>query len=256
MILKRLHLLPIALFILGSTQLFAQEVDQSLKWQQKDWGTAFNVNGLIQNINLTAPESAINQPYLFAKQAVKSDLMLRYGFGVINYNNGFNSTDSIGLAEVIADSSYKQANFFFSLGAEKHFAGTRRLDPYVGLELVLGIVGRENINTVETFRDTTGVARLNTVEEYAGGTSFGANIILGTNYFVAERLSLGAEFMYGFTSMSTGGDFSKVTIFEPVAGTGTTTREIGSQRSTANGLSMNSQVSITLSYFFDLNAKK
>ncbi len=82
-------------------------------------------------------------------------------------------------------------------GIEKHLAGTDRLSPYYGAELDLGLQS-STTNTYQgggEFQKTTG---------QQGFFRIGANLILGTDYYIAKKLFLGAEIGVGlqYSSLS------------------------------------------------------
>lgn len=87
-------------------------------------------------------------------------------------------------------------------GYEKHFAGTDRLSPYVGAELALTIHSEsmeEEMWTVINADFDTGVAT-RTVKD--GSTTFGLNILAGTDFYFADNIYLGAELGFGFQTTS------------------------------------------------------
>lgn len=94
-------------------------------------------------------------------------------------------------------------SFGFSIrpGYEKHFAGTDRLSPYVGAELLFAI----NRNTTETesqYQSPTNATQGNVLTQVdKGGTNtIGLNLVAGTDFYFADNLYLGAEIGFGFAS--------------------------------------------------------
>ena len=95
-------------------------------------------------------------------------------------------------------------------GYEKHFAGTDRLSPYIGGELLFSIttltVDSDGLVPNSTTYPT-GYTVLTTTTKGKGsvlgndvGTTYGVNLIAGTDYYIAKDLSLGVEFGWGFSS--------------------------------------------------------
>jgi opacity protein-like surface antigen len=87
-------------------------------------------------------------------------------------------------------------------GYEKHFAGTDRLSPYVGAELAITLNNmstEEEMWTVINSDGDTGVATTTTKD---GSTTFGVNLLAGTDFYFADNIYLGAEMGFGFQSTS------------------------------------------------------
>jgi opacity protein-like surface antigen len=87
-------------------------------------------------------------------------------------------------------------------GYEKHFAGTDRLSPYVGAEIALTIHSEseetERWDVINADFDTGVVTQ--TVKD--GSTTFGLNILAGTDFYFADNIYLGAELGFGFQTTS------------------------------------------------------
>jgi opacity protein-like surface antigen len=86
-------------------------------------------------------------------------------------------------------------------GYEKHFAGTDRLSPYVGGEILFGI---DNTTKEEESWDTEDGTdfSVGTTTTKDGTTTFGVNLLAGTDFYFADNLYLGAEIGFGFASSS------------------------------------------------------
>lgn len=104
----------------------------------------------------------------------------------------------------------KYSHFSISIGAEKHFSGTKRLDTYAGAEFVFDKVSisekLENMTKGGTYSEgyqaEADGAYLN--QEYinlsnfsnirnAAGTAIGARLLVGADYYVFPKVYLGAE---------------------------------------------------------------
>ena len=91
-----------------------------------------------------------------------------------------------------------QNSFVFSPGIEYHFGGTNRLDPYMGFEIGFGRTSRlktESIE-VETFGNNSITSTLK--NESPGTTLFNLNYLVGFNFFVFDRFSVGLETGFGY----------------------------------------------------------
>lgn len=82
-------------------------------------------------------------------------------------------------------------------GIEKHLAGTTRLSPYIGAELDFAI---KTSKEKEEVGGAGGAAVETNVTKNADGfTRFGLNGVFGADYYVAEKVFLGAELGFGFS---------------------------------------------------------
>lgn len=91
-------------------------------------------------------------------------------------------------------------------GIEKHFPGTRRLDPYVGVALPFVFVGKLRTTEVGDYVDTDGsYLKSETKRTEPGGFGIGLDGFVGLNYYVANRISIGVEYGLGFTLLTSKG---------------------------------------------------
>lgn len=253
-----LRLSALALLCIGMLSASAQvELTDQEKRQFKPtaqhWGLTFNLSGLIDNISLNALNDPSNNESLLLRYYYSDNIAFRSGFGVNTFRKKTETVDSLGNSEVKFDSTFSQNNFFFAPGIETHLSASNRLDPYLGAGLSFGAIGKTNIETDQRTTDTLGLSSINTTEESGGGFSFGVNLIAGFNYFFTQNMSIGAEYQLGFSSLRSGGDYSKSTTITPVNGSETNIREVSSNVQTNSGFRTNSTAGITLSYFFTRN---
>jgi len=250
-----------ALLILSLIGLAAFAQDQSVnqdgftKFNDRDWGVTFNVSGLINDINVTSLEDINGNPAIQIRKFIKPNIAIRAGFGLTSFNIETNQVDSLGAARQSYDSTYKRTDFFLQPAIEYHFKGTKRLDPFVGAGFTIGTVGSVDQEVSRVLTDTTGSSSISRNYDLPGGFTFGANLIIGFNYFVAEQLAIGAEYQLGFVSQRSGGDYTIVTREDPISGASTTRREVGSDRVTNRGFRLNSTAGVTLSYYFNRTKK-
>jgi opacity protein-like surface antigen len=111
-----------------------------------------------------------------------------------------------------------------SLGADKHFAGTDKLSPYVGADLVFGMGNSsEKWDKYDGFGyDADVTATIKSPE-----TMIGLNLVAGTDYYFAENIYVGLELGLGFGTITSKATETVVT----VAGTSTTSLEAPSKES-------------------------
>lgn len=245
-------LLAVAL-LLGVSASFAQTqstADDRLLPVQKDMGLTMDVTGLVQNLALNSLDDPNGNSALLFRYYTKDDRAFRLGFGFNTISHRTNRVDSVGQAEVDFDSTWARTEVYIAPGIEKHFVGSRRLDPYVGASVLLGLTGKTTMAINTSTSDTLGTSTVKTDRERAGGSVFGLTFTGGFNYFVSKRLAIGAEYNFGFYNRRTGGDFSDVTVTTPVSGSGTVSRSTGSDLVRNSGFQVNATGGVTLSWFF------
>ncbi|MCA6408114.1 MAG: hypothetical protein IM575_03220 [Cytophagales bacterium] len=142
----------------------------------------------------------------------------------VNERQAFRFGVSIGLRNQKAIENVTQSSFEINLrpGYEWHFKGTDRLSPYVGIDADFAIKSssfsddrttqtRGSIKSISGAWDPNGTER--------GFTRFGANFLIGADYYIVKRLYLGLEIGYGFQVINSA-DIS----ITPFVGTAPTTK--------------------------------
>lgn len=104
-------------------------------------------------------------------------------------------------------------------GIEKHFAGTDRLSPYIGGELDFAMKTSKEKEEVQSGSDV----EENVIKNEDGFTRFGLNGVFGADYYIAEKVFLGAELGFGFAVTK-----DSKTVTEPAGGESTTEKGGGS----------------------------
>lgn len=123
--------------------------------------------------------SPISLSYLKGRYFVADDVAYRAGISLV------------------VNTSEPNSSFEFTLapGIEKHFAGTRRLSPYYGAELILaGRSSSSNQTIGNTTRETSGAWNDGSNRGYF---SFGLNGLLGCDYYFSKNIFMGFEAGYG-----------------------------------------------------------
>ena len=232
----------------------AQQSD-TLKSRGNDWGFVLNLTGLIDNISLGNSTDVNSNNAILAKHHLSDEKVLRLGLGLKSINNNFSTEDSISLstgnrALQTVDSTESRFDFSISVGMEKHLGKTRRLDPYVAGEIVVGRIGGTNLTTSTDITDVTGTRTIRQTIQQDGGFTFGLNAIAGFNYFFAERISIGAEINLGYVYTTSGGDQSESLVDTPVNGQEINSFVSSVDRASTRGFVINSTAGLTLSFFF------
>lgn len=217
------------------------------------FGVSMNVTGLINNIGLAAYEDAMGTDLILGKYYSSDQMVWRLGLGISTASVKSNFTDSLGSAQINRDSSFTQASLYLNPGFEYHILDDKRLDPYFGASVNLGLIGDSRYNTTTEVIDTTGNNKTDVSYRASGGFVFGLTGIVGFNYFVARNFALGAEYQLGVFHDRRGGDWERVTVNTPVSGNSNSVREIGAERTAITSVGLSSRVNVTLSYFFNTN---
>ncbi len=137
---------------------------------------------------------------------------IRVGFSI----NGGKTTDVMSQAgpnavdPTVTDpelySTDKSFGFSLRPGYEKHFAGTDRLSPYVGAELIFAMTSKtyteeyRSGNSVATNPDPANWTTW-TAARKDGTTTFGLNAVAGADFYFADNFYLGVELGLGFQSV-------------------------------------------------------
>lgn len=250
------NLLALFILIVQSFSLFSQvEKEPEFKPKEGNFGVVFNIAGLISNINVAPVKDPIGNDVILAKYYLKDNHVIRVGLGVQSFNSTYQLVDSVGSSKVAYDSTFKKFNLYLSPAYEYHFAGLKRLDPYIGAGLNFGILGKTKNQIDIESADTTGTDKSQITYNKDGGFMFGINGIVGFNYFIAPRLAMGLEYNIGYYWSRDGGDWERVTVETPVSGSSKSKREIGSERLASGGFDFANNLSITVSYYFGGGSK-
>jgi hypothetical protein len=222
------------------------------KYDKGDFGFVLNMTGLINNINLAPVKDGAGNDQILFKYFLEEDIALRAGLGLRSWNNKWSTVDSVAATQVHWDSTYKKFDFYFAPGIEKHFKTVKKLDTYIGTSLEIGKLGRAKMHSLKTTTDTLGSATKEITADITGNYSAYLNFIAGFNYFISKKLTIGAEYMFGYGIATSGGDVIRVTIDTPVSGSKTIKRELSSDIVKSSGFRLAPTASITISYYFSL----
>jgi opacity protein-like surface antigen len=117
--------------------------------------------------------------------------------GFNSSNDKFNGFDSTGDEVELSD---KMSGFDITIapGYEMHFAGTDRLSPYVGAEVLIGFSNSKEVS--ESIPE--GSDDISTMTETNGSFTGGLNALAGMDYYFAHDIYIGAELGFGFAFTS------------------------------------------------------
>lgn len=162
-------------------------------------GTPLSIGGLKFRY-FTSEKSAI-RVNLFVGSSSKTD---------ITQQDSASTTSGVPSLNELKD---KKSSLEFSIrpGFEKHFAGTDRLSPYMGVELAFGMKTSSETNESEAAyvigntTPTTNTVYTKTTKGKDGYISFGGNLLAGFDWYFSKKVYMGAELGFGvaFKTMST-----------------------------------------------------
>ena len=246
-------IIAVTIILVSTSAVNAQH--DTLNSRDGDWGFVLNLTGLIDNISLGNVTDGNNNNSILAKHHLTDDKVLRLGFGIKSISDNWLLEDSITLSSgnralQSIDSTDSRFDFSVSVGFEKHLGTARRLDPFVGAELLIGRIGGTKIDASTDITDLTGTEKIQQITQIDGGFNFGLNFIAGFNYFFAERISIGAEINLGYLFSSTGGDVSDSRVTTPVSGAEVTSFSSSKNKASSKGFNVNSTGGLMLSFFF------
>ena len=198
------------------------------------------VGGLF-NTTPTLNEGAAKFRYFF-----KDDIAFRLGLA---FGSSSTETPNAGLgtaASPLFTATSKYNSKTFNLGVEKHFSGAERLSTYVGFDLLIGFNGASYSDSTETgatagssSNSTTGAANASGfgAGAFRAGSSFGARLTTGADYYFSKKLYLGVEVGLSYvrrtldavtTNNTTGGTASpEVRVSNEGKGSNTVTNIVG-----------------------------
>lgn len=170
-----------------------------------------------------------------------SDMAFRVGFSVSSSSTTTPDVKNQGTSNE-TELEDKSSTFGLSInpGIEKHFEGTDRLSPYVGAVLNFSMLSTKDVD-----EELDGVTATSSYEsETTGGsTTFGLNLVLGTDWYISKHLYLGTEVGFGFSTTSIGDD-------EVTNATGPDTETVTTVNGSSFNLGPNFNSAIRLGFLF------
>lgn len=240
----------ITLVLLGTTFFTVSAQEVTLKPIEGDFGIMLNVNGLINNLRLSNINSPINTSLITGKYYLSTEKAIRVDFGPSISSIKTMSEDSVGASLVGIDSTTTSSSLYLAVGLEKHFKGTKRLDPYIAGQVALGFIGKTKRDIEQREVTTAGTERTTVTYQQDGGFAIGLVGTAGFNYFLAKNFALGAEYSLGYNYLKQGGNYSEITQVTPISGGSTSDVEKGKLQTNSNTFNVDGTARIVLSYYF------
>jgi outer membrane protein W len=184
--MKKLSLLVGGLAL--STAVFAQKPDASVP------------STLEGQFGWNASTLSFQAPSLRYRYFLQDNIAIRVTLGIANTSTTEN------FYEVESDNSggsgtyeTKTGALNAAIGAEYHFAGTDRLSPYAGIDIMFG--SGKFTTEGENSDGTTWIDAYSESSEAKTGM-FGVNLVAGTDFYFAENFYTGLELGLGWQSMT------------------------------------------------------
>ncbi|WP_162051557.1 hypothetical protein [Pontibacter pamirensis] len=178
----------------------------TLKAQANHVATELNVNPFNGTISLN---NSINQ--LKFRYFMVPNLALRLGLNGSRVSDLSENVNPYGTNSYRYKSERSSTTIGVNIGVEKHFAGTRRLSPYVGADFA--VVKKSSEHEITEGQNTTtitGAWRSGTLYQNGysysygerGYTSYGINLVTGFDFYMAKNFFFGYEMNFGFSQKS------------------------------------------------------
>jgi outer membrane protein W len=183
--MKKLAILVGAIALTGST------------FAQKPSDAPMSLEG---QLGFNASTMSFNAPTIRFRYFVTENIAGRLTLGINNTSETFNYYET---EDVNGGGSGTEVNktsmVNIGIGGEYHFAGTDRLSPYGGLDIIIGM---GNSTAEWSNYDGTGYNSDFTANIDAPMSALGVNLVAGTDYYFAENFYLGLELGLGFSSVT------------------------------------------------------
>jgi hypothetical protein len=196
--------LSIACFLLFSSNII--KAQDTIKPSLKGWSTELNFNPFNGSLTLNNAYGQIK-----IRKFLPNDIALRLAFTLSYKNNEDKMENPYGPYPL--NSTDKRQSFMVAInfGTEKHFSSTRRISPYIGWEIGLGIQSsKEDIKNNDYSKTIKGGWQtyelnysgqnyyLTTNYSERGFWSAGANALTGFDFYMAKDFYFGYEIGFGF----------------------------------------------------------
>lgn len=200
-------LLILALSVISSCSIYAQD---TLKTAAKSWSAELNVNPFQGQISLNNTLNQIKVRYFATEK-----LAYRLAFNINDVRKDNGQSNVYGTSPIENSDIKKSTTLSVNLGLENHFAGTRRLSPYIGAEIAFGMKDvSETIDTKQSTTEIKGGWQNTQVIQYnnvngsyyyttitnteIGYKSYGINLVTGFDYYVSKNFYFGYEMLFGY----------------------------------------------------------
>ena len=200
---KTLSIIIAALILTVSQQAKSQKIPTHYT---RGWGTELNFNPFDGSLSLNNSTGQLK-----VRKFMSNDIALRAGISIAYKND--NEQQKLVYGTLPYDATDKKTSILteLSLGAEKHFNGERRLSPYIGFEVGIGIKSSkqeyEYNSSKMTVKGAWEVQSLYYNGSYyltqlsydeRGFLSTNGSLLTGFDYYMDDNFYFGYELGFGY----------------------------------------------------------
>jgi hypothetical protein len=181
----------------------------TLKATYGNYITELNVNLFQGQLSLNNALNQVKFRYMYAP-----GLALRIAVSAESKKSIHNSEMVYGTSPSKNNNKGTSTMIGVNFGLEKHFAGTKRLSPYIGGEIAVGYKWSKYVSETNTLTTTTEGAwsQYQYVQTSSGSytyvssnsergfLSYGLNFVTGFDFYMAKHLFIGYEIEFGFSN--------------------------------------------------------
>lgn len=211
-------------------------------------GNMFNAND-----SNTVGVNFVNNNAIYGKYYVNSDMAYRGSFRITTFANSVTTlqdTNTVSVSPSYVENKVTASGFAFylSAGIEKR-KGHNRLQGYYGVDAILSLgAAAPNMKadyglTMDSTNVANGYVPTTRMLSSKAGAQFGIGVrpFVGVEYFVLPKLSIGGEFGWGLSFVTTGGGEVITENYgpNPPSGTANTTFEVTTETGKSNSFVLN-----------------
>lgn len=205
--MNKVLLFPLAISVLMSCSAYGQD---SIKVHHElFYKVTADKLTLELNINPFSGELSLNNMLnqIKFRYFTSHDFAVRAGFNVNMTKKDITTNNPYGTNPYTSEEDKETSLLGLNAGIEKHFAGTRRLSPYIGIEFAGAFKSSSHVindGTTETTIDNAWRTVTLTNNTYVYGYEekayfqFGTNLIGGFDFYLARHFFLGCEVTFQF----------------------------------------------------------
>lgn len=183
--MKKLAILVGAIALTGST------------FAQKPTDAPFSLEG---QLGFNASTLSFDAPSIRFRYFATENIAGRLTLGIDNTSETYNYYEVEDMNSGGSGTEVnKMGGWNIGIGGEYHMAGTDRLSPYVGLDILIG--GGSYLNEWDNYNGF-GYEASYTRSNEGKYSSFGVNLVAGADYYFAENFYIGMELGLGFGAMT------------------------------------------------------
>ncbi len=138
--------------------------------------------------------SLITAPGIKFRYFLNQNMAIRVGLNYASASYEENFAENGDGSGALGTVTMKMSSFDFKAGIEYHFASTKRLSPYVALDIALGSGSMKDDGDNS---DGSGYFLNYTYSEEYKTSSFGTSLNAGMDFYIVKNLFVGAEFGFG-----------------------------------------------------------